>query len=75
MSVTLTHAEERALYDRDPAAWRAYAAPRIAVALAKSGDLGLSWSLLTRDMQVAVWPLMDEATQARVREAREDLAE
>ena len=75
MNATLTQAEERALYDRDPGAWRTYAAPSIAAALARSNDLGLSWSLLTRDTQVAVWPLLDEATQARVREAREALAE
>ena len=76
MTTTLTHAQERALYDRDPAAWRAYAAPRLAARLATiKHDLGLSWSLLTRDTQVAVWPLLDESTRSRVREAREALAE
>jgi hypothetical protein len=74
MSEVLSHADERALYESDAAAWRVYAAPRIAASLARSTDVGLSWSLLMRETQVAVWPLMDEATQARVRAAREDLA-
>lgn len=74
MTAPLTYAQERALYDRDPAAWRAYAAPRLAAALARSNDIGLSWSILTRDTQRLVWPLLDAETQGRVRAAREDAA-
>lgn len=72
MTTRLTHGEERALYDSNPAAWRAYAAPHLAAALARSSDIGLSWALLTRDTQRVVWPLLDSETQGRVRAAREE---
>lgn len=76
MTSVLTPAQERALYDRDREAWRVHAAPRLAARLAAEKlDTGLFWSLLTRETQLAVWPLLDESTQARVRAAREDLAE
>lgn len=77
MTEQLTPAAERALYARDIVAWRGYAAPRIAARLAsgRAADLGLAWSLLTRDTQRVVWPLLDPATQERVRAAREELSE
>lgn len=77
MNSTLTPSAECALYHRDLAAWRAYAAPRIAARLSSVRDMdtGFAWSVLTRDTQRLVWPLLDAGTQSRIRAARKESSE
>lgn len=64
---------ERALHDRNYPAWLTYAAPRVAAIIQREPDttaIARSWSLMSRDMQRAVWASLDEATRDRVRDAR-----
>jgi hypothetical protein len=70
----MTPAEEYALYESDYATWLVQAAPRCAVRLALCNDADLTeqWELLSRDYQLAVWNLLDEAMRTRVRAVRAD---
>lgn len=65
---------ERALYESDRATWLAQAAPRCAarLALCNDADLAEQWTFLSRDYQLAVWNLLDEAMRTRVRAVRAD---
>lgn len=66
---------ERALHDRDYPAWLTYAAPRVAAIIhaeTRADIIARHWSLMSRDLQVAVWDRLDAATRERVREARND---
>lgn len=71
---TLTPSAERRLYAENYPAWLEYAAPRLALRLADARDdqVGLMWSLLTRQAQVAVWQKLDAAQRDRVRAHRGD---
>lgn len=73
MMDTMHPSAERELFDRDYPAWLAYAAPRVAAIIQRNthpADIARSWSLMSRDMQLAVWTRLDDADRNRVRDAR-----
>jgi hypothetical protein len=65
-SATMTRSAERALYQRDHAAWLRYSAPRLAKQLTAIPDIAFGWSLLTRDTKIAVWEYLDETQRAKL---------
>jgi hypothetical protein len=64
--------DELALYQTDRPAWLQQVAPRMARKLEAMNDneLANTWTTLARDYQRAVWGVMDQTTQSRVRKAR-----
>ena len=75
MMATMPPIAERELYERDYPAWLAYAAPRVAAIIQHEPDpaaIARNWSLMSRDMQRAVWAGLDGATRDRVRAARDE---
>jgi hypothetical protein len=71
MVAQMTPAENLQLWLHDRAAWMADAAPRCAAYLATGrAAVEHGWPIMPRDYQLQVWPLLDEATRAIVREVR-----
>jgi hypothetical protein len=70
----MTPAENMQLWITDRPAWIAEAAPRCAAYLASGREAVLhGWPILARDYQLAVWPLLDEATKDTIRQTRSDI--
>jgi hypothetical protein len=72
----MTPAEERALHDRDHAAWLAYVSPNMAARLdaTPNAELSTTWERIPRDYQIAVWDRMNEIQRERIRNARRKAA-
>lgn len=67
----MTPAENMQLWITDRAAWIVNAAPKCAEYLARGrAAVEHAWPTMQRDLQLAVWPLLDDATRAIIREVR-----
>jgi hypothetical protein len=68
--------DELTLYHRDREAWLAMVAPRMPPILDANTDaeLAMSWGLMSRDYQQAVWAHLSEAQRERVRRLRKEAA-
>jgi hypothetical protein len=67
----LSYAQEFSLYLSDRSAWTRYVAPHYVELMAGSREWAVwVWPQLARDLQGAVWALLDESTRAFVRAAR-----
>ena len=68
--------DELTLYHTDRAVWLAMVAPKMPAVIDANTDveLAVSWGLMARDYQQAVWSHLSDAQRERVKRVRKEAA-